>query len=289
MLNRVGSIGHSICSCIPPLAAARMQRWVLLLSTYQYKIQHIPGTQNTLADCMSQLPSLSEKRDNAERIHCVVLTEQLPILAYQIAKASETDNEISSIITCVQCGNWPSNIKSITTFYNQQNELSLVDGCLVWKQRVVIPHVFCQQLLKELHYNHICMSCMKALARSYLWWPQLDTEIEQIVKNCLQCEATAENPPAAPAHPWIVPQNPWEQVYVDHAQWKRWLLFVVVDALSKRPEVFIMNSTSASQTIDRLRTIFATHSLPVTLMSDNGPPFSSADFKTFMSSNSILQ
>ena len=51
---------------------------------------------------------------------------------------------------------------------------------------------------------------MRALARSYLWWPQLDTEIEQLVKNCQQCKAKAANPPVAPAHPWIVPQNPWE-------------------------------------------------------------------------------
>ena len=82
----------------------------LLLSAYQYKIHHIPGTQNNLANCMLWLPSLLEKRDSAERIHSVVLTEQLPILAYQIAKASETDKEISSIITYVQHGNWPSNI-----------------------------------------------------------------------------------------------------------------------------------------------------------------------------------
>ena len=95
---------------IPPLAAARMQRWALLLSAYQYKIQHIPGTQNTLADCMPWLPSFSEKRGSAERIYSVVLTEQLPILACQIA---ETDKEISSIITCIQHGNWPSNIKSL--------------------------------------------------------------------------------------------------------------------------------------------------------------------------------
>ena len=66
---------------IPPLAAARMQRLALLLSAYQYKIQHIPGTQNTLADCRSWLPRLSEKRDSAERIYSVVLTVQLPILA----------------------------------------------------------------------------------------------------------------------------------------------------------------------------------------------------------------
>ena len=40
--------------------------------------------------------------------------------------------------------------------------------------------------------------------------------------------------------------------------------------------------------IDKLCTIFATHSLPVTLVSDNGPPFSSANFNNFMSSNGIL-
>jgi len=75
---------------IPPLTAARMQRWALLLSACQYKIQYIPGKQNYVADCMSQLPSLTGKRDSAERVHSVVLTKQLPILATQIAKASET-------------------------------------------------------------------------------------------------------------------------------------------------------------------------------------------------------
>ena len=114
-----------------------MQRWALLFSAYQYKIQHIPGTQNTLADCISWLPSLSEKHDSAGRIHSVVLTEQLQILASQIAKASESDKEISSIITCVQHGNCPYNIKSITPLYNWRNVLSVVDGCLVWGRRVI--------------------------------------------------------------------------------------------------------------------------------------------------------
>ena len=40
---------------------------------------------------MSRLPSVTEKRGSAERIYSVILTEQLPILAPQIAKASETD------------------------------------------------------------------------------------------------------------------------------------------------------------------------------------------------------
>ena len=74
---------------------------------------------------------------------------------------------------------------------------------------------------------------------------------------------------------------------VDHAQRKTWLLLVVVDAFLKWPEVFVVNSTSATQTAGKLRHIFATHGLPVTLVSDNGPPFSSEEFRHFMTSNGI--
>ena len=237
---------------------------------------------------MSRLPSLTGKRDSAEKVHSVVLTEQLPISAPQIAKVSKTDRDIGSVLMFVQHGKWPSDSnKSFQHFYSRRHELSVVDGCLVWGRRVVIPQVLRQRLLEELHLNHLGMSRMKALARSYFWWPLLDRDIEQVAKDCLQCKLAAPNPPAAPAHPWLVPQNPWERIHVDHAQWKRWILFVAVDALSKWPEVFIVNSTSASQTIDKLRTVFATHGLPVTLVSDNGPPFSSAEFKEFMCSNGI--
>ena len=229
------------------------------------------------------------KCDSAEKIYSLVLTEQLPVLASQIARASETDKEIAPVLTYVQHGNWPSNKdKSVSSFYNRRYELSIVDGCLVWGRRVVIPQVFRQQLFKELHINHLGMSHMKAVARSYLCWPHLDSDIEQMARNCHQCKLTAPNPPVSPAHPWMVPQNVWERIHVDHAQWEKWLLFVAVDALSKWPEVFIVNSTSASQTIDKLRTVFATHGLSVTLVSDNGPPFSSSVFKEFMDYNGIV-
>ena len=42
---------------IPTLAAARMQRWAIILGAYQYKIEFIPGSENVCADCMSRLPA----------------------------------------------------------------------------------------------------------------------------------------------------------------------------------------------------------------------------------------
>ena len=74
---------------IPLLATARMQQWALLLSSNQYKIQPTPGKQNDCADCMFHLPNPHEERDSTEKVHLVVMTKQLPVLALQIAKASE--------------------------------------------------------------------------------------------------------------------------------------------------------------------------------------------------------
>ena len=130
---------------------------------------------------------------------------------------------------------------------------------------------------------------MKAVARSYLWWPHLDSDIEQMARNCHQCKLTASNPPVSPAHPWMVPQNAWECIHMDHAQWEKWLLLASdCKYIVKMAEVFVISTTSVSQMIDKLCTVFATHGLSVTLVSDNGPPFSSSAFKEFMDHNGIV-
>ena len=40
-------------------------------------------------------------------------------------------------------------------------------------------------VLEMLHLTHGGMSDMKMLARSYVWWPNLNTGIERIVKTCI--------------------------------------------------------------------------------------------------------
>ncbi|GFO04108.1 Pol polyprotein [Plakobranchus ocellatus] len=48
-----------------------------------------------------------------------------------------------------------------------------------------------------------------------------------------------------------------------------------------------MKLTTAEKTNDVLRQIFARHGLPKTLVSDNGPPFSSEEFESFLKTNGI--
>ena len=64
-------------------------------------------------------------------------------------------------------------------------------------------------------------------------------------------------------------------------------MFIAIDAYLKWPKVLFVSYTAIQQTIDKLRTNFATHGLPATLAYDNSPPFTSVEFEKFRKANGI--
>ena len=283
---------HPLCKIfgskqgISPMAAAQMQRWALTLSAYQYTIEHISGTTNHCADCMSRLPLSGQSLDSAEKIHVVVQMDDLPVTATQIAKESKCDKELSIVLKSFQHGHWPSDTAvDLSPFRKRYTELSILDGCILWGSRVVIPSAFSRLLLQELQTSYLGMSRMKSLARNYFWWPGLDSQIEEVCRACVECCAVNRNPPKAPAHPWMIRQHPWQRVYVDHAQFGGHLLLVAVDAFCKWPEVYIVSSTSAQQTMTNFGTFLHATTFPPLY---NGPPFQCTEFSHFVAENGTL-
>ena len=63
----------------------------------------------------------------------------------------------------------------------QGDELPAIQGCVLWDSRVIIPKSLRSAVLEELHCTHPGMTRMKELARSYIWWPNLNVQIEQQV------------------------------------------------------------------------------------------------------------
>ena len=129
---------------------------------------------------------------------------------------------------------------------------------------------------------------MKALARSYVWWPGIDQEIEERVKACNSCQRTRHNPAPAPLHPWEFPNQPWERLHADYAgPFEGKMFLIVIDAYSKWLEVIPVSAANSSVTIEHLRNMFATHGLPKSLMTDNGTQFTSMEFESFVKKNGI--
>jgi len=81
------------------------------------------------------------------------------------------------------------------------------------------------------------------------------------------------------AHP--IPTHPWERVGTDlfEANGKHYL--ILVDYYSNFVEIDELRDTTNKQVINHCKCQFARHRIPNTLMSDNGPQFSSAKFCQF--------
>ena len=106
--------------------------------------------------------------------------------------------------------------------------------------------------------------------------------------SCQPCQTAKQAPPTIPLHPWIWPAKPWQRVHIDYAgPFQGKYYFLVVDAHSKWPEIVEMSSTTTEKTITVLRRMFAQFGLPHQVVSDNGPQFTSEEFKRFMRSNGI--
>ena len=158
----------------------------------------------------------------------------------------------------------------------------------MWDIRVIIPQKLQERVLQELHQSHPGIVRMKTIVQSYFWWPKLDRDIEHLTKSRLQCQSMKNAPPVAPLHPWIWPSKPWQQIHIDFAGlFKGKSFLIIVDAHSKWLEVIEMRSMTSLATIQELRRLFSSFSLPEQLVSDNGPQFTSEEFASFLKGNVI--
>ena len=81
---------------------------------------------------------------------------------------------------------WPEYTREprLRSYAVRKTELTVVDGCVLLGTRVMVPPKGREALLKHLHESHPGMSSMNSLARSYIWWPNMDDEVEAIVRRC---------------------------------------------------------------------------------------------------------
>ena len=274
-----------------PQASARIRRWSLYMSMFEYTLKFRNTTAHANADALSRLPLPVEPAVSKLPPELVLLADHLsnsPVTADQIRECTRKDPQLAQIVQFVQQG-WPSSCPDLlSSFYEKRMELSLYEGCLLWGNRVVIPTPCRDAVLTELHAGHPGITRMKGLSRMYVWWPGITKDIESTVHNCTECQMHQSTPPVAPLHPWSWPTRPWARLHLDYAgPFQGKMILVLIDAHSKWVEAICTPGSTSAVVIDELRTLFAQFGLPETIVTDNGTCFVSAEFETFLSRNGI--
>ncbi|XP_053373962.1 uncharacterized protein K02A2.6-like [Mercenaria mercenaria] len=187
---------------IPTLAASRLQRWAILLSGYQYDIKYRKSSAHGNCDGLSRLPVTSSEVESTDDL--VSFIEELPVEARVIADATRKCPILSKVIDFVLSG-WPkhNDDPKIRPYFSKRFELGVDRGVLLWGLRVIIPETLRNTILSELHDQHLGVNRMKSLARGYVWWPNLDSELEHLAATCGTCQSLKALPAEAPLHPWL--------------------------------------------------------------------------------------
>lgn len=268
-------------------AVTRAEGWALRLQPYQYKVVHIPGSSN-IADSLSRLCNQADKPfdENSEHFLCSV-EEILPAISTRLLREKTAeDKEIQEVMKALQTKEWPSELSRYKAF---ERELGVFNGILVRENRAVMPLSLRHLALNIAHRGHPGAVMMKKILRERTWWPGLDADVSDSLRNCLGCTVVSKEDRPEPMKRKTLPDGPWQQIAIDFLEVRECStsFLVVVDYYSRYLMVQPVKPTSAENTIKRLEEMFKIWSYPSSITADNGQPFASTAFAKFCEEKGI--
>ena len=276
---------------------------MLQLQEYHFELEYRPGSQNS-ADYLSRhaRPATAQEEEAAEETEEYVRlvmerSRPRPMSLLDIENATKRDDCLQLAAQAILSGDWkelsnPSQQRSeearerLRKLHSVKDELAVSpEGCIMRGPRLIIPEELTQQAIDLAHSSHQGIVKTKNRLRSKVWFPRLDEKVEQTIKSCNACQVTGPPDPPAPVITEPGPKDPWQCASADFGSLPdgRHML-VVIDDYSKYPEVEIVQSTSAEETIPKIEKIIATHGLIKEIRTDNGPPFTSQEWATYLHS-----
>lgn len=278
---------------------ARIQRFLLRLQAYDVIIKYKKGTEQVLSDTLSravdtEADASSEIPDEEIKAFVnMVLTDKpaTPRKLEEIREEQQLDQQCHVLKDFIRRG-WPTTIKDVPEmvrpYWTFRDELTVCDDILMKGQQVIIPKSMQKEMLMRTHEGHSGIEMSKERARPHMFWPGISKQIEELVSECPTCQKFRKQQQRLPLQSHVIPEHPFEKVGADLFHYGKQNYLLVVDYTSKFFEVCLLRDTTSYSVIQQMKSIFARHGIPVQLITDNGPQFSAAEFRMFMSDWQII-
>ena len=198
----------------------RIQRLLLRLQCYNLTLQYVPGKDLHVPDMLSRACSVTSKPSTSEKlltdeadyqIHVVIKNLKCSdMMRNKIKSETLNDSELSQVIDYIVNG-WPQYksdcVETTKLYWPHRAELCVYDGYVIFHDRIVIPAALRAEILERIHVGHQGRERCKRLARSAVFWPQINRDIDMIVDKCVECLRQRNNPPRESLRPHTVPDR----------------------------------------------------------------------------------
>ena len=114
-----------------------------------------------------------------------------------------------------------------------------------------------------------------------MYWPSLSNAVKDYIYKCSICHSFDSKQPKEPLHSHDMPNKPWAKIGTDLFSCNDINYHITVDYHSGFWEVDALPDTTSHTVINKLKAHFTCHGIHDVCISDNGPQFSSEEFKAF--------
>lgn len=180
-------------------APSRLQRMILQLQKYNIEVTYKPGSQMYVADHLSlaQLPEEHKTWDEFQ-VFALELEQINPLNRIKLnddklavlQKATEQDPIMQTLKSVILIG-WPAKRDSVPIsvreYCNYKEDLSLHNGILFRRDRIIVPKSLRPEDITRLHSSHqVIESCLRK-ARDRVYWLAMNADIKEAVTKCEVC------------------------------------------------------------------------------------------------------
>ena len=203
----------------------------------------------------------------------------------EMLQETSKDKELQSLKHYISTG-WPAKRSQIPVslhpYWNFRDELTVESGILMKNSKVLIPETLKQKYLKQIHQGHQGIEACRSRAREFVFWVNINSDLKEMVEKCDICQSQQNSTTSVQKYVSEVPPHPWHTLGSDLFYFQRIDFLVIVDYFSKYLIVRKIPSSTSSAVIKELGMIFSEFGNPLVFRSDNGPCYSSQEFKFFM-------
>ena len=281
----------------------RLQRLREKLIPYNFTTFWKKGKDHCIPDALSRAPIHKPNKDDEEAeteienaikeiissaINCISTSSEdnQDQLIDMIIKASSEDDEYTTLRETILAGlpdqkcDWPLNIRG---YFNMKSKLTVDNKIILCGHRIVIPQKLRKEMLNRLHTSHQGIERTKRRARQLIYWPNIDNDISNTRKSCIECQKYLPSNQKEPIAHDEIPARVFQQVSSDYFQYAGKYFLIYVDRLSGYPMVQVFDhEATAKKLITTLRHIFALTGAPEIFRCDNGPQYISKKFREFL-------
>lgn len=265
-------------------APARLKRIRLDVEQYNPRVVYVRGKDIPIPDILSRDVKNTQGEMPEEDLEVHIVLQMSKRAANELRDHVTKDHEAQELKRVIMEG-WPDHRDELEPilrkFWCFRDELVVYEGIIFKAHQVWIPKTLRKKMLAEIHSGHPGLHSSVKRAKQTLFWINMTSDIQEMVDGCLSCQKHQRDNIKQTIISKEIPTLPFERVATDLFHFKGREYILLVDSYSSFFDFKQLLNTSSRSVIMALKEWFAVHGVPRVLESDNGPQYSSEEFKAF--------